>query len=49
MPASVMITEAGIRQWRADWKNLTLRAKTAASPPTSAVKVLEISSARQRP
>ena len=33
--------------WR--WKNLTRTAKTAASPPTSAVKVLEVSSAMQRP
>ena len=31
------------------WKNLTRTAKTATSPPTSAVKVLEVSSATQRP
>src|SRR5690242_16672558 len=33
--------------WR--WKNLTRTAKTAVSPPTSAVNVLEVSSARHRP
>ena len=33
--------------WR--WKNLTRTAKTATSPPTSAVKVFEVSSATQRP
>ena len=31
------------------WKNLTRTAKTAMSPPTSAVKVLDVSSATQRP
>ena len=33
--------------WR--WKNLTRSAKTATSPPTSAVKMLEVSSATHRP
>ena len=31
------------------WKNLTRSANTAASPPTSAVKVFDVSSARHRP
>ena len=33
--------------WR--WKNLTRSAKTATSPPTSAVKMFEVSSATHRP
>ena len=33
--------------WR--WKNLTRTANTATSPPASAVKVLEVSSATHRP
>src|SRR5271165_164568 len=31
------------------WKNLTRTAKTATSPPTSAVKVFDVSSATHRP
>jgi hypothetical protein len=31
------------------WKNLTRTAKTATSPPTSATKMFEVSSATHRP
>src|SRR5690348_11817282 len=45
--APELIAASASDPWR--WKNLTRTANTAALPPTSAVKVLEVSSAMHRP
>ena len=45
--APALTAAAASYPWR--WKNLTRTAKTATSPPTSAVKVFDVSSATQRP